>query len=57
MTRALLLVDLQNDYFPGGKMELVGIRQAAAQVHGAFRAALSPLYAKVVSRQEFLRGL
>jgi len=31
MNRALLLVDLQNDYFPGGKMELVGITEAAAQ--------------------------
>lgn len=26
---ALLLIDLQNDYFPGGAMELVGILQAA----------------------------
>ncbi|MCL2524004.1 MAG: cysteine hydrolase, partial [Betaproteobacteria bacterium] len=24
MTTALLLIDLQNDYFPGGSMELVG---------------------------------
>lgn len=27
--KALLIVDLQNDYFSGGKMELVGIDQAA----------------------------
>lgn len=27
--QALILVDLQNDYFPGGKMELVGIERAA----------------------------
>jgi nicotinamidase-related amidase len=27
---ALLLIDLQNDYFPGGKMELVGSEAAAA---------------------------
>ena len=30
MTQALLLVDIQNDYFPGGAMELVGSPQAAA---------------------------
>jgi nicotinamidase-related amidase len=24
MTQALVLIDLQNDYFPGGDMELVG---------------------------------
>lgn len=28
MTTALLLVDIQNDYFPGGKMELEGSPQA-----------------------------
>jgi nicotinamidase-related amidase len=31
MTTALLIVDIQNDYFPGGKMELVGSPQAAGQ--------------------------
>ncbi len=31
MKKALLLVDIQNDYFPGGKMELVGMEAAAAQ--------------------------
>jgi nicotinamidase-related amidase len=30
MKTALLLIDIQNDYFPGGKMELVGTLQAAA---------------------------
>jgi nicotinamidase-related amidase len=30
MKTCLLLVDLQNDYFPGGSMELAGIEQAAA---------------------------
>jgi nicotinamidase-related amidase len=30
MDICLLLVDLQNDYFPGGNMELVGIDEAAA---------------------------
>jgi nicotinamidase-related amidase len=29
MNTALLIIDLQNDYFPGGKMELVGIDNAA----------------------------
>ena len=30
MQTALILVDIQNDYFPGGKMELVGIEPAAS---------------------------
>ena len=30
MNNCLVLVDLQNDYFPGGNMELVGIEEAAA---------------------------
>lgn len=29
MKNCLLLVDLQNDYFSGGEMELVGIDNAA----------------------------
>jgi len=29
MNNCLILVDLQNDYFPGGNMELVGIEEAA----------------------------
>ena len=31
MTAALLIVDIQNDYFPGGRMELVGSNEAAAR--------------------------
>jgi nicotinamidase-related amidase len=31
MTTTLLLIDLQNDYFPGGAMELAGPGAAAAQ--------------------------
>jgi nicotinamidase-related amidase len=31
MKTALLLIDIQNDYFPGGKMELEGPLEAAAQ--------------------------
>ena len=40
MSTALLLIDIQNDYFPGGKMELTGSIQAAsaaARLLGAFR--------------------
>lgn len=29
MTTALLLIDIQNDYFPGGKMELAGSLEAS----------------------------
>lgn len=46
MTTALLIVDIQNDYFPGGKMELVGSPEAAAQAArliAAFRAKNLPL--------------
>ena len=31
MTTALLIVDIQNDYFPGGAMEVVGAQAAGAQ--------------------------
>jgi len=27
--QGLILVDIQNDYFPGGNLELVGVEQAA----------------------------
>ena len=40
MSRGLILVDIQNDYFPGGAMELVGMEQAAeraAEALAAFR--------------------
>jgi len=33
MKDCLILVDLQNDYFPGGSMELVGIEEAATNAH------------------------
>lgn len=46
MTQALLLIDLQNDYFPGGAMELVGaeaaVEQAAALLK-AFRSSGRPI--------------
>lgn len=31
MTTALLMIDIQNDYFPGGRMELEGSSEAAEQ--------------------------
>lgn len=31
MAQALVLIDIQNDYFPGGAMELVGMDAAAAK--------------------------
>jgi nicotinamidase-related amidase len=47
MKRALIIVDLQNDYFPGGKMELVGIEEAANNAQHAlelFRAKNLPIF-------------
>jgi nicotinamidase-related amidase len=46
MNDCLILVDLQNDYFPGGMMELVGIQAAAANAQillNEFRKTKSPL--------------
>ena len=47
MARALLLIDIQNDYFPGGTMELVGMASAAAnavRVLDACRADGTPRF-------------
>ncbi len=47
MKRALLVVDMQNDYFPGGRMELVGIKDAAeivAQLLSGFRERGLPVF-------------
>jgi len=47
MTRALVLIDIQNDYFPGGAMDLVGMKEAAARAARlleAFRSAGNPLF-------------
>lgn len=30
---ALIIIDVQNDYFPGGRMELPGAEDAAARIH------------------------
>ncbi|MCE9657929.1 MAG: cysteine hydrolase [Burkholderiales bacterium] len=47
MTTALVLIDLQNDYFPGGTMELVGAQAAvsrAAALLAAFRGRSLPVF-------------
>ena len=47
MTKALVLIDLQNDYFPGGSMELVGADAAverAALLLESFRAQGRPIF-------------
>ncbi|MBT6005725.1 MAG: isochorismatase family protein, partial [Prolixibacteraceae bacterium] len=47
MKQALIIVDIQNDYFPGGKMELVGIGEAAKNAQHAlelFRARNLPIF-------------
>jgi nicotinamidase-related amidase len=47
MKSALILIDIQNDYFPGGAMELAGMTQAAAQARELltiFRQARRPIF-------------
>jgi nicotinamidase-related amidase len=47
MTTALLIIDIQNDYFPGGAMALEGPEAAAAQAAkllAAFRAKKLPVF-------------
>jgi nicotinamidase-related amidase len=47
MKQGLLLVDMQNDYFPGGVMELVGMTAAAekaARLLERFRKETAPIY-------------
>lgn len=39
MAKALILVDIQNDYFDGGTMQLVGMEQAAANAGKLLQAA------------------
>jgi nicotinamidase-related amidase len=46
MTKALVLIDLQNDYFPGGRMQLVGADAAvsrAAVLLAGFRGQSLPV--------------
>jgi len=47
MNQALIIVDIQNDYFPGGKMELVGMEEAASnakRVLEIFRKKALPVF-------------
>ena len=47
MKQALLLIDIQNDYFPGGAMELVGSPEAGAragELLEAFRQKGEPVF-------------
>jgi nicotinamidase-related amidase len=47
MKTGLVIVDIQNDYFPGGKMELVEIEQAAAnaaKLLSHFRSTRQPTF-------------
>lgn len=47
MSTALLMVDIQNDYFPGGSMELVSMQSAAESAAGVlegFRKRGRPVY-------------
>ncbi|HEX7504370.1 MAG TPA: cysteine hydrolase family protein, partial [Syntrophales bacterium] len=47
MTRALLLVDIQNDYFTGGAMQLVGMEAAAGKANAVlqgFRERAEPVF-------------
>lgn len=47
MSTALILIDIQNDYFPGGRMELVGSVEAAgaaARLLDEFRKASWPVF-------------
>src|SRR4029078_3591085 len=47
MTTALVLIDLQNDYFPGGTMELAGSEEAVTHARTlleAFRSRGLPLF-------------
>lgn len=46
MSTALLIIDIQNDYFPGGAMEVVGAAPAAshaAKLLAAFRGKSQPV--------------
>jgi nicotinamidase-related amidase len=38
MNNCLIVIDLQNDYFPGGSMELVGVEEAAANAQILLKA-------------------
>lgn len=47
MKQGLILIDIQNDYFPGGKMELVGMEKAAnnaGKLLNKFREVKLPVF-------------
>ena len=47
ISRALVIIDIQKDYFPGGRMELVGSEAAAGRAHellSAFRESGEPVF-------------
>ena len=47
MPRALVVIDIQKDYFPGGRMELVGAEDASRRARAlldAFRSSGEPLF-------------
>ena len=47
MTKGLIIVDVQNDYFPGGSMELVDMDAAASRCHmllQQFRSEQLPVF-------------
>ncbi len=47
MTTALLLIDIQNDYFPGGRLELDRMTEAAAKaadLSAQFRQKEQPIF-------------
>ena len=47
MKTGLILVDIQNDYFPGGRMELAGISEAgqrAGELLSTFRESNRPAF-------------
>lgn len=57
MRTALLIIDIQNDYFPGGKMELEGCVEAAsaaARLLGAFRKESWPVMVSPYLRITFM---
>lgn len=51
--RAVVVVDLQNDYFPGGKWPLAGIEAAAAKAARVIEAARAAGEAVIHIRHEF----
>jgi nicotinamidase-related amidase len=51
--RALLVIDLQNDYFPGGKLPLVGVEAAAAKAARVIEAARAAGEPVIHIRHEF----